>query len=491
MTVNTITVDQPGSGNSLSTTTLNNTGTLTVGNLGGIYVLDSVANARGVFVLSGGNLTAGTVGTPATLILAANGGSTTNQSQIGAVVQDNGTGGAVTVVTTGNGVVNLSKADTYSGGTYVTQGELLGTGAVSALGTGPVYIAGGATVVLNVGGTWANNFYFSPGLGDVSTGQILNSGSLVWDNTLTLSGTINLMGPPATTGHGDRISGNDTGGSLTITGQITGTGTLEIGGAHSVGAITLDNTSTANPNNWQGGLILNANTGVAVNTYFKMGANNQIPSGANAGNVTLLPATSAVYARFDLNGFNAVINGLISTITGAGSAFAQIGDFGSANSTLTLGGNNATASFTGVSTDGGNGKALSIVKIGTGIQTFSGTLSHYGNTTVSNGTFDLQAAMPNSSNVIVAPAGILDASQGPNGGLTVGASQTLTGTGMVIGNTTVNGVLAAGLMAVSGVNTNIGVLTNAGNMTLDGGSTNAWYVNNAGGTAGEPPAGAS
>ena len=62
---------------------------------------------------------------------------------------------------------------------------------------------------------------------------------------------------------------------------------------------------------------------------------------------------------------------------------------------------------------------------------------------------------------------------------------------MVIGNTTVNGVLAAGLMAVSGVNTNIGVLTNAGNMTLDGGSTDAWYVNNAGatarGTSGEHP----
>jgi hypothetical protein len=146
---------------------------------------------------------------------------------------------------------------------------------------------------------------------------------------------------------------------------------------------------------------------------------------------------------------------------------------------LTLGANNATASFAGSVTDSGNGKALNLIKIGTGMQTFTGALGYNGNTAVSNGTFELQNTMANSSNIIVAAAGTFDASQGPGGGFTVGVSQTLTGTGTVMGSTTVNGTLAAGLLAVNGATTNIGVLTNNGNVTFDGGATNIWSVSNA------------
>ncbi|HZM03610.1 MAG TPA: autotransporter-associated beta strand repeat-containing protein [Candidatus Saccharimonadales bacterium] len=478
-TVNTITSTQAGNSAGGSIDTITNTGLLTLGSNGGIYVLASSAGSKTNFILTGGNLTAGTVGAPANFVFAVNGTTSANQAQISSVIQDNGTGGPVTVIATGNGSKFFNKANTYTGGTYITQGQLQ-LSALTAAGTGPVYVAAGASAVTAAGGTISNNFYLSPGLGDVSgSGSIVSEGALAWNNNGTYAGQITVLGPPATTGHGSRISGNVTGGTLTISGQITGPGTFELGGAHTA-TYTLANTNTNALNNWQGGLILNANTGVAVNTDLKMGANNQIPNGANAGNMILIPAKTGVYARVDLNGFNATINGLISSFA---DAEAQIVDFGSTNSTLTFGANDATASFAGSSTDSGSGKSLSLVKIGAGTQTFTGNFTNSGNVTVSNGTLAFQGTMTVSPNIVVASAGTFDASQGANGGFTVGANQTLSGTGTVVGSTVINGSIAA-IMAVSGATTNIGILTNNGSLTINGGATNIWYVNNGSGTAG-------
>ena len=504
---NTITVSQAGGANNSDVTTIltNATGaTLALGTnnagtgpyIGGIYVLNSQGTNHADFTLNGGHLTAGPMSgtaTPGTIVIAVNGANANNQAQINSIIQNNGSGGAVTVVTAGTGSQYFSTANTYTGGTYITEGQLQASSSTSAFGTGPVYVASGATVYLAAGGTYANSFYLSPGLGDtIGSGAILNPGSLAWGASVTLSGKITLQGAPATTGHGDRIAGNNTGGAVTISGQITGPGTLEFGGAHT-GSYTLSNTG-ANSNNWQGGLTFYANTGVAVNVSLKMGANNQIPSGPNAGNVTLIPpgSGSGVYTSLNLNGYNATINGLSSPTLASQSltyqAMISDGDplaTSTGNSTLTLGANDATATFNGISTNRGGG-LLSLVKVGLGTQTFTGPLSHGGNTTVSNGVFQLESTMPNSPVIAVAAAGTLDASQGPNNGLTVASNQTLAGTGTVLGSTTINGTVAA-IMAVSGATTNIGTLTNnglGGMVTLNGGATNIWYVVNANGTAG-------
>jgi hypothetical protein len=479
-TVNTITVAQTGNSGGTDTSTLTITGSLTFGANGGVYLLGNTLGNKACFTIAnGGHITAGTSG-PATLLFAINGNNANNEATVSCAIQNNAGGGAVTVITTGPGSMNFgtSTSNSYSGGTYITEGQLQ-FGQPSQLGTGPVYIASNADLYYTGTGTVPNNLYLSPGFGSPTANVVANAGALSFSGDgLAFSGTISLAGPPVTSPPGDRINNDySSGDTITFSGQITGTGTLDVWGSHTCNYL-LANTNTNTPNNWQGGLILDAHTGVAANTYFKMGANNQLPNGSNAGNVTLIPATAAVYARLDLNGFNATINGLIST---SGGSFAQIGDFGTSNSTLTLGANNATASFAGSSSDGGIGKALNLVKIGTGLQNFSGTLSHYGNTTVSNGTFQLYSTMPNSQVITAGPAGLLDITYN---GLTVGSNQTLTGTGTVDGPPSINGTVSA-IMAVSGATTNIGTLTiTNGTVALNGGCTNVWYINNASGTAG-------
>ncbi len=245
---------------------------------------------------------------------------------------------------------------------------------------------------------------------------------------------------------------------------------------------------TANVNNWQGGMILEevlANPTSARNLIVKLDGNNQIPSGASAGDVTLFSAdvsSQHSIVRLDLNGFNASINGL----NGAFAPFpVQVSDFGTANSTLTLGNNNASGSYAGIFSDNGNSsKCLSIVKVGSGTQTLSGVNTYIGSTTISNGTLALanngstSGSIATSPAVNIASAGVLDGTG--IGGFTVASSQTVFGIGTIAGSTTING-------AINPFFGGIGTLSNNGNVTFPGGGTYIWNMNNATGTAGSDP----
>ena len=476
-TVNTISTAQVGNSTGTFTDTLTTTGTLTLGDKGGVYVLNSGAGNKSILNLAGGTITAG-AGPTATLIFGVNGTTTGNQLAVNSKITNNAAAGAVSVVTTGPGSLFFAVANSYSGGTYVNQGQLQANN-IGAFGSGPVNIASGATVLLNQAGTWANNISLSPGSGSPLTGltAATGAGSLELNNSDTFSGILTLMGPAVTASPGDRITPNITSGTETFTGQITGTGTLEIFGYHTA-TIIFQNANAINTNNWQGGLIIGGKPGVAVNLFVKMGAANQIPSGANAGDVTLIPATAAVQSRFDLNGFNTTINGLVGTSANA-AAQAQLTSFGTANCTLTLGAGNPTATFNGTVSDSGAGKTLSLNKIGTGTQTFAGAMTHNGTTTVSAGNLTLTGnANPLNSPVItVASGATLDASTLNTGGLTVGANQTLAGLGTVIGSTAINGKVNPSL-------TTVGTLTNNGTVAFNGGGSYVWNINNATGTAG-------
>src|SRR5205823_6695933 len=107
------------------------------------------------------------------------------------------------------------------------------------------------------------------------------------------------------------------------------------------GSITLSNAA----NNWNGGLQLTAAS--ARQVYLKLGADNVIPDGATAGDVTLNGTGDVV--RLDINGHLETINGL----SAAASANNQVANFGAGPGTLTVGANNASASFAGTISDGG------------------------------------------------------------------------------------------------------------------------------------------
>ena len=447
-----------------------------VSGIGGIYLLAG-NTAQAVTIGSGAStiLTAGPgSGTPGTIVFGINGTTAGNQALNNSTIKDNlsGGGGAVTVVKTGPGSMysGATLTNTYSGGTYVNQGQFQAN-HYSSFGTGPIYVANNASIYFaGTGGTVVNIIYLSPGVGSATAAAVPNGGALIGSAIETFSGTIHLLGNPVTSPPGNRISEPTSGHTATFTGQITGTGTLDIYDHTSYGNVILANT-TLNANNWAGGLIIETSGGSGI--AFKLGANNQIPYGAGTGDMTII--SSGVYTRFDLNGFSATINALNSP--NANVAYQQVGNYSSptVNSTLTMGASGSSGTFNGITSDGA-GKTLTLIKTGIGTQTFTnGTTAfgYLGNTTVSQGTFALAGAgqIPNSPVITVAAGATLDGSLLSAGGLTIGVAQTLNCVGTVIGNTTINGTVKA-LDA-------IGTLTETGNMTFNGGGTNVWYINDA------------
>jgi autotransporter-associated beta strand protein len=142
--------------------------------------------------------------------------------------------------------------------------------------------------------------------------------------------------------------------------------------------VTLNNVTT-NANNYQGPTEIDAPHILA------MGATNQLPSGATAGDLT-------VYGTLRLNGYSQTINGLFGTNTVDG---------GSGTPTLTVGGNNETSEFDGVIVNSSG--SLSLNKIGTGSLYLTATNTYTGNTTVNAGTLEIeQPYLATNSTVTVA-----------------------------------------------------------------------------------------
>ncbi|NBR10540.1 MAG: hypothetical protein EBT98_12995, partial [Opitutaceae bacterium] len=145
---------------------------------GGVLDLGQQAVANS-FTLNGGALVNGTL---------ALGKVTANAGTLGAKLT-----GTTGFTKTGNGVLTLSGANTYTGGTTVNAGTLT-AGSATAFSTGAVTIAGG---FLDLGGqTIANNVTIAGGEltgGAINAGQVtLASGSI--SATLTGSGTLTKSG---------------------------------------------------------------------------------------------------------------------------------------------------------------------------------------------------------------------------------------------------------------------------------------------------------
>lgn len=507
ISVNTITALQAGNSGGTATTTLTTTGTLTVGvnsGIGGVYALSGGTTAN-LLTVTGGAITAGASGVGGTIVYGAVDTTAAsfapNAMAIASSNIDNA-GGKVTLIKVGDSSIAIQSGNnTFSGGAYVDQGQLQ---AGTSWGTGPIYVASGATFFLNNSSTIStgNNFFLSPGTGFAhdnasgTQGALMPGALLLGGSQVSLTGTITCMGSPVSISAaapvaGDRITGN---GTVTyfLNGQITGSGTLDLCSVPHAGQYTLQNQS-ASPNNWSGGLIIETpliTPSSARTVVVNLGGAQtftQIPHGAGAGDVLLYSGASAgsfingSSATFNLNGLNATINGLYGYSLGNVSANMVVENTSPTAATLTVGDNNANGNYGGVMTDSAH-LNLSLAKIGTGSQSFTAALNHHGTTTVSQGTMALSGActITNTSSITVASGAVLDASGTSAGGLTVGAAQSLGGLGSVNGNTTINGTVKPFLAT-------IGTLSNNGNVTLNGGGSYVWEINNAMGTAGGDP----
>ena len=497
-TVNTITAIQAGNAGGTATDTLTTTGTLTLGQHGGIYALSTSSTFANLLTVTGGNLTAGTAA-GATIVFgthnSAAGNSPPNVMTVSSVIKDI-PGGSVSVVKVGNSSMVINGANTYSGGTYIAQGQIQIGANATALGTGPIYIAPGATLLNNVtpsgSETILNNIFISSGNGSALwNGTALNPGAFVYcfaDGNFFFNGVFTLMGAPVPSAAypptaGCRIIGNKDAGAFCIfQNQITGTGTLDLCTGPHADFFEFSNNPNNHPaNNWQGGLIIEeilASPSSQRNITVQLEFDNQIPNGANAGDVTLYNADASSFHSqvvLDLNGHTNVINGLNSSSIATLPILTN--SSATASATLTVGSNNATGNYNGTIVDRSNGaEPFNLAKVGSGTETFTGPLTHHGSTTVSAGTFALggSGSLANSTPITVASGAILDASG--VGGLTVGASQTLNCVGTVVGNTTVNGTV----MALD----SIGTFNNNGSMTFNSGGSYVWDINDTLGTLG-------
>ena len=404
----------------------------------------------------------------------------------GAITQ---TSGSTSLLKTGSGTLILSNAaNAYTGTTTVRNGTLeidanAPSGANGALGnsTNAVIVNDASTsagmntsLIIGASGVTVGTGITVGAQGATTT---LGGGNNFTTGTSTFSGGITLNKGVSLNANGTSIV-NFNGQLIDGTGGIGGTDITKIG----TGTAVLGNAS----NNYIGATNVNAGT-------LRLGVANAVP--------TTSAVTVASGATFDTN----ALTDSIGSLAGAGNV--TLGTPGAAT-TLTIGGNNTSTTFSGVISGGAN---AALVKNGTGTLTLTGADTYAGTTTVSAGTLiaaNNTALGTSAAGTTVAAAATL----GLQGNITVtGESLALTaatspstaslanlaGTNTWTGNVSLTGATAndtvkidaagGSQLTVSGViseGTNAKVLykSGAGTLVLSGANTYTGLTNVAGGT---------
>jgi autotransporter-associated beta strand protein len=353
------------------------------------------------------------------------------------------------MVKSGVGVLTLSAAGSFTGGTVINAGGIT-LGNAKALGVGDVTLNTGGTLNL---GTFAiaNNVIMAGGTlagtgtigGVVATSATVAVG-IVGSGVITKTGVgvLELQGNSGVTGD---FTGNMTLAAGTI--KFAGTGSLGLitsSMANYSGAIAnqgvLEFAGTANQS--LGGVISGAGS-LAVT-----GGGQVLLQGNNTytGGTMVSSGTAMAYST---NAFG------VGVVTVSGSGVVDLGGQATTNNFAVNGGTLRGGSLSASQVSGTSGVidanltgSGSFSKTGSGSLILSGTNSHTGGTTVSEGTLLVN---------------------GTTGAVTVASGGTLGGDGYA-GNTSVlsGGTIAAGA--------SVGIL-NVGNLTLAGGSALTWQLN--------------
>ena len=291
---------------------------------------------------------------------------------------------------TGTGLVVLSGSNTFTGDTSVSAG-ILRIDSRNALSRS-TYTGGSGSIAFGSSGTEAT-------FGGISGNAALNL-------TTTDNAAVALT-----------VGGNDA--STTYSGVISGLGGIEKAGA--------------------GLLVLSGSNSFTGQTAVSAGSLRIDNRDALAGSTFAGGAGSFAFG----NGLTAVNFGGL-----AGSSNLALTNTSNAAVALTVGGGNASSSYSGVL----SGAGASFVKVGTGTVTFDGANTFDGNTTIKAGRLALGAAGSLASGTIVVGDAtssnvVLDLSA--KSAYQFAADQTLMGKGTVRGDggstvVTVNGLLSPG-----------------------------------------------
>ena len=415
---------------------------------------------------------------------------------ISAILQSAAGTGSVNL--NGNGVLQLSGANTFTGGITLNSGGLYLT-ATNALGVngsafGILTVAGNNTSISSTGTLAANPIVFNSGVSNVTLGnyggaamtlpgvETWNTGSLTITtnavngtsfNPQTLSGVITGSGSLIKNGPGTLALSGANQGSLNLTGanaiQITG-GTLQTGALdQSLGMVPA--SFVANNIDIDGGIlnllnasfILNPNRGITLGSSVA-GANTGFGTITNTGSGAVIPGV--------ITGGNLVINSTIVTLAGGNT---YTGTTTITNSQYWLAASNSNALGPASTTLSGNTSAGTLVTgLGSTLglvvgESVTGANIQPGTTVAainsgSSITLSLPATSTGGTSLTISGGavyvlngsglGIDNSADGGAGGASVGG-------GIIIGNKTVhlngaditNGVAQGALQNISGPNT--------------------------------------
>lgn len=333
----------------LSIATINNASISgTLGNSAIAVTLGNTGGVTGTLEYSGG-----TASSTKTFTMATGGTGAFQIDTTGTTLTLSGViGGSGALSKTGSGILALTGANTYSGGTVINAGTLVANTSASLGASGAVTTINAGTLELSASFSSTRNFVLN------------NAASTI------------MVDPTQTFTVGNVLSGS---GAL----NKTGTGTLQLNGA---------NTYTGATNVSAGAVILGAGASLTTSAL-------NVSSGATfTGNATAtMPSTMAVIADGSVN-FNSSTR-TIASLNGASTGVVTLN-----TTNLSVG----SGSYAGILQNGAS--AGSLTQTGAGTLTLTGVNTFTGSTTISAGTLTLAAsgnALNNTSGITVNTGGTL------------------------------------------------------------------------------------
>jgi len=283
----------------------------------------------------------------------ADGAAAIDLTMSGTITENSGAGtGAKSIAKTGAGTVSFGAANTYTGTTTVSAGRIV-LGANTSLGTGQVVLNGGSIQRDAADVTVANAIAVNAGGGTIVGRTSAIDGYVTLSGPMTGSGTVSLQGLVAVTSTASTYSGTISLATGTTYLRFSANGGLGSSASLNAGPgfVRVDAPATATVANFSGSnQVFGVRNGADQAARFKVTGTGAF-SGTIINNDALLTLEKSGTGTFTLNRgtTNGVIAGVVVSggtlqLAGAGRLFNGTGYFGGAQPiTVTAGGVLASA----------------------------------------------------------------------------------------------------------------------------------------------------